>query len=286
MSQRRARRGIKQGWFLTFMTRASGIALAGLMAVGLAVLAPPMAHAASLQVAPDAPAWMHVGAAALLWLHIGGGAAGIATGFIVLASRKGGRIHRGVGKVFFWVMLVSYGVTASVAPFMHVEQRTNTVAGLMALYLLVSGWAAVQQKDLKAGPWQVGGLVVALGIAGAGVLFMQMGATSPSGTIDGAPPQAFIVFTTLGMFAAAGEINVLARRTISGPARLSRHLWRMCASLFIASGSFFLGQMQLLPDWVTGNGIHFVLALGPLVLMLVYLVVVRIPRRRKVVAAA
>lgn len=60
----------------------------------------------------------------------------------------------------------------------------------------------------------------------------------------------------------------------------------MYASLFIASGSFFLGQMQFLPDWVTANGIHFVLALAPLVLMLIYLAVVRIPRRRKQATAA
>lgn len=245
-----------------------------------------MAHAANLQVAPDAPAWMHVGAAALLWLHIGGGAAGIATGFVALASRKGGRIHRGVGKVFFWVMLVCYGVAASVAPFLHVEQRTNTVAGLMALYLLLSGWATVREREVQAGPWQVGGLIVALSIAGAGALFMQMGASSPTGTIDGAPPQAFILFTGIGLIAAAGEINVLVRRTISGPARLSRHLWRMCGSLFIAAGSFFLGQMQLLPDWVTGSMIHFVLALAPIVFMLAYLVLVRIPRRRRQAVAA
>lgn len=266
------------------MSRVSGLAAASLMLAALVTA--PAAHAANLQVAPDAPAWMHLGATALLWLHIGGGAAGIVTGFVALASRKGGRIHRSVGKVFFWAMVICYGVAASVAPFMHVEQRTNTVAGLMALYLLLSGWATVQQRELRAGPWQVGGLVVALTIAGAGALFMLMAANSPTGTIDGAPPQAFVVFTVIGLAAAAGEINILARRTASGPARLSRHLWRMCASLFIASGSFFLGQMQFLPAWVTDSMIHFVLALAPLVLMLAYLVLVRIPRRRKQAVAA
>jgi uncharacterized membrane protein len=245
------------------------------------LLAAPAAHAARLQVDPDAPFWMHVGADILLWLHIGGGAAGIATGMVALASRKGGRIHRSVGTMFFWVMLLCYAVAAAVAPFLHVEQRTNTVAGLMALYLLLSGWAAARQKDLRAGPYQFAGLAAALGIAGAGALFMQMGADSTTGTVDGAPPQAFVLFTGIGIVAAAGELNILVRRTISGPARLARHLWRMCASLFIASGSFFLGQAQFLPDWVRNSMINVAMALAPLVAMLVYLVLVRLPKRKR-----
>lgn len=239
----------------------------------------PASRAATLQVAPDAPIWMHVGADVLLWLHIGGGAAGIVTGFMALASRKGGRIHRTAGKAFFGAMLVCYLLAAAVAPFLDVEQRTNTVAGLMALYLLLSGWQSAQQPQIKAGPWQVGGLAAALGIAGVGALFMLMGASSPTGTVDGAPPQAFIVFTIIGAAAAAGEINVLVRGSIGGAARLSRHLWRMCGSLFIASGSFLLGQMQLLPGWVTETGLNVVLALAPVALMLGYLVLVRLPKR-------
>jgi uncharacterized membrane protein len=224
---------------------------------------------------------MHIGAEIVLWLHIGGGAAGIATGAVALASRKGGRIHRSAGTLFFAVMAACYAVAASVAPFMHVEQRTNTIAGLAALYLLLSGWAAARQKEIKAGPYQVVGLVAALGIAGAGVLFMQIGANSPGGAVDGAPPQAFVLFTAIGLIAAAGEINVLVRQTISRTARLARHLWRMCLSLFIASGSFFLGQPRFLPDWLTGSRLNLVLALAPLVAMLIYLVLVRLPKRRK-----
>jgi hypothetical protein len=34
---------------------------------------------------------------------------------------------------------------------------------------------------------------------------------------------------------------------IHGAARLRRHLWRMCVALFIASGSFFLGQADEFP---------------------------------------
>jgi uncharacterized membrane protein len=246
--------------------------------VGIAGMAAMPAYAARLQVAPEAPPWMHLGADVLLWLHIGGGAAGIATGMVALASRKGGRIHRSVGKVFFVVMLVSYGLAACVAPFMHVEQRTNTLAGLMALYLLLSGWQAVQRKELKAGLFQFAGLAAVLSIAGVSATFTLLG--SGSGTTGGPPEQVFVAFTAVGLIAAAGEINVLVRGSIKGPARLARHLWRMCLSLFIASGSFFLGQMQFQPDWLIESRLNILLALTPGVVMLVYLILVRLPKRR------
>lgn len=238
------------------------------------------AQADNLQVAPDAPWWAHFGAAALLWLHIGGGTLGMVSGAAALTFRKGGRLHRAAGAVFFASMFVTYLIGAGVAPFLETGQRPNFVAGIMALYLLVTGWRAARQREAKAGVAEVAGLVIALAIAGTGAVFMQMGAASPTGTIDGSPPQAFVLFTVAGVLAAGGEANVLLRRGISGVARTARHLWRMCFSLFIASGSFFLGQMQVLPEVLRGSAFPFVAAFLPLGVMLFWLVRVRLGRRR------
>ena len=41
---------------------------------------------------------------------------------------------------------------------------------------------------------------------------------------------------------------MIARGGLVGTARIARHLWRMCTALFIAVGSFFLGQPQVFPD--------------------------------------
>jgi uncharacterized membrane protein len=254
-------------------------------AMTFALLAVSDAHATVLQAPADAPVWAHIGAAALLSMHIIGGGAGIATGAIAIATRKGGKVHRAVGRVFFCVMLICYTVAAGVAPFLDDGQRPNTIAGVMALYLLLTGWTAAQRPEIRSGVYQVAGLITALTIAGAGALFMKMGADSTTGTIDGSPPEAFVVFMAAGLFAAAGELHVLVRRTLSGPARIARHLWRMCFSLFIASGSFFLGQMQVMPQWMRESALPYVAALAPLGAMLVWLVLVRIPKRRKVVPA-
>jgi hypothetical protein len=252
-----------------------------------APLLPSIALADTLQAGPGDPAWLHLGANALLWAHIAGGAIGMITGVFALAARKGQKVHRAAGSVFFLAMFVAYAIGGGVAPFLESGQRPNFVAGIMALYLLISGAMAARRRDLKAGAPEVIGLIVALAITAAGVIFMRMGQESPSGTVDGSPPQAFLLFTIAGAFAAAGELHVLIRKQVSNVSRIARHLWRMCFSLFIASGSFFLGQMQVFPEALQDSVLLYVLALAPLPIMLFWLGKVHFDdwRRRRVKAA-
>lgn len=254
------------------------------LAAGLALL-PLAALAETLQAPPEGPAWMTLGADALLFVHIGGGAIGILTGAAAILSRKGAPVHRAAGSLFFAAMLACYVVAAAVAPFLVEGQRVNTVAGVMALYLLISGWMTVRRAETRASRWHALSLVVALSIALAGGYFMHLGAQSPTGTIDGSPPQAFGLFMIAGSFAALGEANVLIRGRIAGAARIARHLWRMCFSLFIASGSFFLGQMAVMPLWLQDHPVLYVLALAPLAALAFFIVRVRIGRRFKAAPA-
>ena len=180
--------------------------------------------------------------------------------------------------------VVAYAIGAGVAPFLDTGQRPNFIAGIMALYLLISGALAARRRDTKAGAPEVIGLIIALSITAAGVILMQMGSASPSGTVDGSPPQAFFLFTIAGAFAAAGELHVLVRRQLSNVSRIARHLWRMCFSLFIASGSFFLGQQQVFPEALQDSVLLYAIALSPLPVMLFWLGKVRFDdwRRRRV----
>lgn len=54
-----------------------------------------------------------------------------------------------------------------------------------------------------------------------------------------------------------------------------RHLWRMCFGLFIATGSFFLGQQQVFPAVLRGSPLLIVLAILPLVFLIFWLFRVR-----------
>lgn len=230
-----------------------------------------------LHVDPDAPRWMHIAATTLLTLHIGGGSLGILSGTVALLSRKGAPLHRAAGSVFFAAMLTAYAVAAGVSPFLDRGQWVNTIAAITALYLLISGWLTVKRgEDARAGTLERTGLVVALAVAGCGALINYLAAKTSSGTIDGSPPQAAYVFVFAGTVAAAGELNVILRGGIAGAARVARHLWRMCFSLFIAAGSFFLGQQQVMPEWLQGSPILVALALAPLGFLAFWLFRVRL----------
>ena len=65
-------------------------------------------------------------------------------------------------------------------------------------------------------------------------------------------------------------------RTLTRTARIARHLWRMCFSLFIASGSFFLGQQQVFPEALRDSIPLYVIALSPLPVMLFWLAKVHV----------
>lgn len=229
-----------------------------------------------LHVSPDAPAWAHFAADSLLVLHIGGGGLGILSGATALLSRKGARLHRAAGTLFFVSMLIAYTVAAAVAPFLEDGQRPNFVAAILALYLLLSAWLTVRRRGQEPGRIEALGMGTGLAIVAAGALFAYLGSQSPTGTIDGSPPQAFYVFMTAGAAGAAGDFNVILRRGIEGAARIARHLWRMCFSLFIASGSFFLGQQQVMPEWMRDSPVLIVLALAPLGFMIFWLIRVRL----------
>lgn len=225
------------------------------------------AYADRLEFGPEAPDWQHAGALLILYLHILGGVVGLVAGSVASLTRKGGAGHRVAGRVFLVAMFITYLIGAGVAPFLADGQRPNFVGGVLALYLLVTGVAAARRRRFRAGWAEVAGLPIALAITGVGVLFMVMGANAPSGTVDGAPPAAFIVFVVAGAAASAGEINVLRKRTLSGTARTMRHLWRMCASFFFASGSLFLGQPGVFPAWFNASPLPVLLSFAPLVVM-------------------
>lgn len=226
----------------------------------------------TLQVPEHAPLWMHNGATAILILHIAGGVIGILTGWIAIASRKGQRLHRLSGKTFFVAMFVSYLIAACTAPFLESGTRPNTIAGILALYLLLSGISAARRRSFIASYKERFGLFVAFFITFMGGWFAIEGFINATGSVDGTPPQAFLVFIITGCFALYGEIRVLKRGQLSNVERIKRHLWRMCASFFIASASFFVGQPQVFPAWFNDTLLPDMLSFAPIFFTIYFLV--------------
>lgn len=232
-----------------------------------------------LHVPAGSPWWLFVAAELLLYLHIAGGSVGIVSGAVALLARKGEQVHRMAGKLFFFSMLIMATIGAGASPFLPVPQMANVAAGTLTLYLVASSWVTIRRKDNSIGRFEKGGLAVALAVTAAGVVFILLAGNSPTGTIGNTPPQAFYVFVLVGAIAVAGDLRMILRGGISGPARIARHLWRMCAALFIASGSFFLGQQKVMPTFMQGSPWLFVPVIAPLLLMVFWLIRIRFTRR-------
>jgi hypothetical protein len=78
-------------------------------------------------------------------------------------------------------------------------------------------------------------------------------------------------FGGVALLAALGDVRMILIGGLQGAQRIARHLWRMCFSLFIASGSFFLGQAKVFPKPIRILPLLVIPALLPLVLMLCWL---------------
>lgn len=233
----------------------------------------------TLEIAADAPWIAHAAAAAALVLHIGGGSVAIVAGYGAMAAKKGGRLHRLSGNVFFGAMLTMAGVAAIVAPMLPTEQWVNTPAAVFALYLTLTAWLTARRRPGETGQVEAALVTLPLGVAAVGLYL----AVSSGGSGEFGPVYAFSV---IGVLAAARDVAMLRRGGIEGVARTARHIWRMSAAFFIATGSFFFGQADVLPDAVRQSAIPMVLGLAPLALMVFWLVRVRIPRRRARTVAA
>lgn len=208
----------------------------------------------------------------LLILHILGGSISLIAGTVAMIARKGDRLHRLSGNVFTIAMLTL--ATSGLWLAILRSQISNAIAAVLTFYLIASAWLAGRRRE-GTGPLDWAGLALCLTSA-AGVLTLGFRAVlSGKGTDNGAPAAMSFLFGGVLLLAAFGDIRVLVRHGISGRPRIVRHLWRMCFGLFIATGSFFLGQPQVFPVWLRGSIYLIVPALLPFPLMLYWLIRVR-----------
>lgn len=233
----------------------------------------------TLQVAPDSSWWLHAGAAVILFVHIAGGTVGMLAGAAALVFRKGSRLHRLAGHTFFVSMLAMASVGAGVSPFLITAggdpRWFDALAGAFALYLVATGWTTIRRKPKTAGRFEIAALLFALLMVGAAVSMGLEAASRPTGSLAEFGAQGYYIFGGLFALAAALDLNLILRGGLSGVPRLARHLWRLCAALFIAAGAFFFGQQRVMPEFMQGSPLLAIPPFATLGLMLFWLVRVR-----------
>jgi uncharacterized membrane protein len=204
-----------------------------------------------LQLSPDAPLWLRLAADLALVLHIAGGLVGIAAGALALMVPKGGRWHRIIGDVFVGAMLIMAGIGAYVSIPMHTPG--NVAGGVMALYLVTTGWLAVLRRGKVLGALNAAASLVVAGVVAAETALGLVALHSPGGTLDGLPAPPFFIVASVAALATTLDLSVFLRGGVVGAQRIARHLWRMTTGLLMAVASLFLGQPQVFPKALQGG---------------------------------
>lgn len=200
-----------------------------------------------------------------LILHVGAGCLAIGAGAVAVSVRKGGRLHRRFGLIFV-VATVAMGTFATYLSILR--QPGTIVGGVLAAYMVATAWMAVRRGAAGVGRFDRLAMLVALACAATEFVFGLLASTNPSGRFLGYSAAIFYVFGAVALLAAIGDARMIRHGGIAGSRRIARHLWRMCFALFLATGSFFLGQQKVMPVAVRGSPILVVLGLAPLAFML------------------
>jgi|SRR5688572_7211884 len=183
---------------------------------------------------------------AILVLHVMAGALALLFGYAALFSDKGSRLHRRSGRLFVYAMLTMALGAFVVAAGRGVEPAINIPAALLTAYLVFTSLTTIRPLRSGSRALQVCALLVALGIA-IGNLAFGYEAVASGGSRRGMPAFPFLLFGVIALLASAGDVRMFRSGPPQGAARIARHLWRMCFALFIAAGSFFIGQADEFP---------------------------------------
>ena len=208
----------------------------------------------------------------LMAIHIAAGLAALPAGTVAVAARKGGRLHAKAGLLFFGAMLVLGMTAALLEPYRN--PPGSPIGGIVVCYFVATSWMAARRRDGRPGRFEYVACAAALGL---GALMLWGAFTGAGSTPVGRGP----VFFMSGLVLLAGllDLNAILRAPLTPKQRLTRHLWRMCFAFFIATGSFFLGQQQVMPAAVRGSPILFLLAFAPFGLMVFWLVRLRFAKQ-------
>ena len=177
----------------------------------------------------------------LLPLHVAGGAIALVSGLIALYAFKGRTLHRKSGTIFAYAMLVM-SLSGAVIAVGRAGAAINIPAGLVTAYLVITALATVRPPSPGSQRLDRAAMVAAFAI-GAGSLLVAI-----TGGARGGMAFPLVLFGVVALFAGEGDRRMIRVGRLDGASRIRRHLWRMCAALFIAAGSFFLGPAGRIPE--------------------------------------
>jgi hypothetical protein len=133
------------------------------------------------------------------------------------------------------------------------NQTSNVLGGTFTFYLIATAWATARRGEGQTGIFDWAALLIP-SVVGIGLLTLGLRVVFGQATsAKGVPLAMYFFMGSVMLLSAAGDLRMLLRGGVFGNKRIVRHLWRMCFGLFVATGSFFLGQQQVFPVSMQGS---------------------------------
>lgn len=218
----------------------------------------------------------------IVWLalavHFAAGLVAIVTGGIALGVAKGGRSHKQSGLAFTYAMIVLGLTAAAIGAYEKVPSQV--FAGLLAAYLVFTGMTTVKPLPGIGQRVNVALMLLAFAYAVTNLYAGSVEWLDPTVEVVGRPRVVPpLVIGSVMLLAAIGDLRAIRAGGLRGTRRLARHLWRMCFALFVATGSFFLGQMKVIPEPVRIVPLLLLLGFAPIVFLFYWMWRVRVRGR-------
>ena len=216
--------------------------------------------------------------------HMAGGLLTLASGVAAMTFSKGSSLHRRAGNAFFVSMIV-LSVCGVILSIIRTVNMGNIMGGTTAFYMVVTAWATVIRPPGRVGRFEIAAAIMGLGVTAAASTFGVLALLDAKGRFYGYPPLMYFIFAGVILLATSLDARMIVRGGLTGTARTTRHLWRMCLAFFMATGSFFFGQPAFVPYVLKETGLYIACGLAPLALMIFWLLRLRVwPSVRKAFA--
>lgn len=177
----------------------------------------------------------------LMALHIAGGGLSLLLGGYIMLTKKGGRIHKLLGNIYFYAMLLASMMALPMA-CMH-PNYFLFIIGIFTSYMLISGkrYLTIRKlSDVKKMDWFLAVVMLVFGF-----LFIALGIYNiVSGNYFGT---VFLVFGAISILFVYQDYQNFKGKSNIRNFWLTTHLQRMTGSYIASATAFLVVNNKILP---------------------------------------
>ena len=178
----------------------------------------------------------------MLIFHITFGTFLLLFGIVALSSKKGGKVHRYSGNLFFFSLCFLWPEAR------HFLPNGQTMA-VHSVYYAATAWAIVLRREKTTGLFEI--------VAMIGIAYLSVQLFLAAGTMSGVFKTIFYILASVAALAAVLDLNMILRGGLSGKHRIARHAWRTCYALLGAVMSFSANTDKYWPDFINNNALIY-----------------------------